>query len=592
MALTSVDDNVIGPKPPPKGEAQFMDNCLLDDPSQIVPHVHVARRDLKAPASGIIPLIGFWISEFRTRERARSEIIAVADSGIDTGHHALRHHGAGLATATRSYRTDNSINDVTGHGTHVAVSLVGEGDSTDFGTIKGVVPKAQLHFQVVWSIPPAVGSAQILIRPSAMLATDPGAAGTTTTMLTVLDDAYNQGARIHSNSWGKGIRQRPGGAPGQMEQNFYTAYSADIDQAMLNHRDLLVIFSAGNDGEVPTPNNRQIGSAAAAKNCITVGACETSHTTSFDSARSVDTTRGRVRLQYKFDSTQPIGNFNNVIGFSSVGPTRDDPGTVPPTHPRIKPDVVAPGTCIYSGKTSDPAFQFFPTIAAPANPNTTGFRRDERWMFRSGSSQAAPLVAGCCSRIRVHLRQRLGDFIPAALVKAILVNGAEPINPALVTASRGRALAPRPLPNGVAGFGRVNLVNSLLCIKDSTKGGFFPPQLTTSPPVNVMTAAGQTTPVRITIPKRGLTLKVTMCYTDPPCPMPGPPFNLVNVLNLYYTEPGGTRKYANTHTSIPDGMNNVQRIIVERINPGTYDFIVTCDTFVSNQEFFVAWTAS
>ena len=85
-----------------------------------------------------------------------------------------------------------------------------------------------------------------------------------------------------------------------------------------NPRDMLIVFSAGNDGR----NNAAmtVSSPATAKNCLTVGACENRRPEAGPSGDSVD----------------------DLASFSSRGPTKEN---------RIKPDIVAPGTWVVSVKT-------------------------------------------------------------------------------------------------------------------------------------------------------------------------------------------------------------------------------------------------
>lgn len=80
----------------------------------------------------------------------------------------------------------------------------------------------------------------------------------------------------------------------------------------------VILFAAGNDGLERSATNAQIGSSSAAKNCIAVGATQ--------SSRKVD--------GFAYDPNGTPGNPNAVASFSSRGPSREK---------RQKPDVVAPG---------------------------------------------------------------------------------------------------------------------------------------------------------------------------------------------------------------------------------------------------------
>ena len=110
---------------------------------------------------------------------------------------------------------------------------------------------------------------------------------------------------------------------------------------------------------------------------------------------------------------------------SSRGPVREPSHEIaqPERHRRIKPDVVAPGVNIISANTRyQPAFY-------NDLPMSLGLTSD------SGTSMAAPMVAGCAATLRSALigtgRGILTSTDPnnkhapsAALIKALLINGA------------------------------------------------------------------------------------------------------------------------------------------------------------------------
>ena len=68
--------------------------------------------------------------------------------------------------------------------------------------------------------------------------------------------AYDQGARLHTNSWGDQENNFP--------QNNYTAASQDVDEFMWTHKDFLIFFAAGNSG----PGTASVGSPSTAKNGV------------------------------------------------------------------------------------------------------------------------------------------------------------------------------------------------------------------------------------------------------------------------------------------------------------------------------------
>lgn len=76
----------------------------------------------------------------------------------------------------------------------------------------------------------------------------------------LFQQAYDQGARIHNNSWG----DRENFVP----LNIYSAASQDVDEFTWTHKDFLLVFAAGNAG----PGDGTVASPSTAKNSLSVGA--------------------------------------------------------------------------------------------------------------------------------------------------------------------------------------------------------------------------------------------------------------------------------------------------------------------------------
>lgn len=208
-------------------------------------------------------------------------------------------------------------------------------------------------------------------------------------------------ACIHSASWGA-------------EEYEYNADSSAIDAYCWEHPDFLPVFSAGNYGPDDTCT---VCAEALSKNVLAVGATENPHGISC----------GFWPCQYE----------NRIALYSSQGPTPDG---------RIKPDVVAPGTGLCSTRSSvcDDGFveEFYST---------------EYYSYMSGTSMAAPLVAGAAALVRQWLVERRGFATPsAALVKAVLMGGADDLF------GREQTNVGRAAPNSAEGWGRVNLSASLV----------------------------------------------------------------------------------------------------------------------------------
>ena len=206
------------------------------------------------------------------------QVIGVVDSGIDTGdvgtiHPDLRgrvtvvsspNQLAALATDPPPF--DDGPADQFGHGTHVAGSIAGTGTVAEHdrsATVpRGVAPEARLHVTAIgqrvnWN-PRKFAPGQV---PKPF-----GLWGIPDDLSDLFQSAYAAGARVHTNSWGS---PSSGG---------YPKHSRDVDRFMFAHRDMLILFSAGNDGQDLNRDGRidptSIGSPGTAKNCLTVGASE------------------------------------------------------------------------------------------------------------------------------------------------------------------------------------------------------------------------------------------------------------------------------------------------------------------------------
>jgi serine protease AprX len=166
---------------------------------------------------------------------------------------------------------------------------------------------------------------------------------------------------IHTSSWGT----KP---EGEGERAKYAEAAEAIDSYAWTDKRLVILFAAGNGSFVST-----ISYQAHAKNCITVGACQSKQ----PGVKIPDEEEpGGFRLNMQNDPEE-------VADFSSKGPTSDG---------RIKPDVVAPGVFVLSTRTS--------AMYPGRYSNRDGISEDETWMYCSGTSMATPLVAGCCAVIR------------------------------------------------------------------------------------------------------------------------------------------------------------------------------------------------
>ncbi len=471
------------------------------------------------------------------------EIIGVCDTGIDNAdpqniHPDFSGRIAGIKsfpiTADLSpYISNPKGNDGaadldSGHGTHVAGSVLGDGSASEGlpgvnSAIRGMSNKAKLYFQAVeqemkWKNPE---HAQQYGRY--MLT------GLPNDLTDLFSDAYDNKVRIHSNSWG-------GGDPG-----VYDAQSEQLDQFVWQHKDFCVLFANGNDGTDADGDGKinamSVTSPATAKNCISVGASENERPQFND-----NTYGGWWSSDYPvapFMADPMADNAENVVAFSSRGPTADG---------RFKPDVVAPGTFILSTRS---------TMLAANNMAWASFPPSKKYFHMGGTSMATPLTSGAVGLIREFLRKEKNFKSPsAALLKAALIHGAVRLPD---TAESG-------LVDNDQGYGRVN-VDAVLASPGSKTTEFsdIKPGLRT----------GEVHSLEIPVKSGDQPLRITMVYSD----YPGP--TLVNNLNLMLTAPDGTRHVGNQkpgNLMTMDVTNNIEVINID--NPLSGNWLI--DIVASN----------
>jgi subtilisin family serine protease len=453
-----------------------------------------------------------------TTYQGDGQVVAVADTGFDKGsptspHPAFTGRVAKLYALGRTVKTD----DPNGHGTHVCGSVLGDGTSAAMGgTIQGTAPRARLVMQSLIS---AAG----------------GLGGIPADLTDLFEPPYrNDGARVHTNSWGAVTPGLP-----------YDQSCFEIDDFVWNQPDLVICFAAGNDGIDRNGDGRvdaaQIGSEGAAKNCITVGASESLRPTiqrTYGSLRPTSYPKPPLR-------DDPMANHpEGMAAFSSRGPTQEG---------RIKPDIVAPGTSILSTHSRN----------APVS-STFGTSSDPDYFFDSGTSMATPLVAGCAAVVRETLVKNGTPTPPAALVKALLINGAVELVGQYSPSEAGAS------PNSNAGFGRVDLLGSVVLPGADPNGGFgtggplrqgdddtivvrIPPA-----PPGPAGLAGGAGPTAL-----GAKFKITLVWSDPAAE------TLQNDLDLIVVAADGTERHGNMGTSPGfDRANNVEQVLWVNMPPG------------------------
>lgn len=395
----------------------------------------VPAGDVEAFARDVAELEDvFWIDRRRPRRPANDTSIWVGQSGLDGGHatpvfdrgiYGQGQVGAVLDTgldADSCYFRDDALGlpptnlaggttvdlaqrkiiavdfldpaedpadpfdwDTQGHGTHVSGTFAGDQATPllhDAGD--GMAPGARLVIQDAGYAADACGDL-------------PGIGCPVADLNPVFQQAYDQGARVHSNSWNDNENAAV--------QNDYSDAAQDVDEFMWNHPDFLIVFAIGND---VYGGDGTMGSPSTAKNAVTVGAT------------------------YKGDIAWALSDI------SAWGPTDDG---------RIKPDVVFPGASIQSaandgdvgGGNCGTSGMTGTSMAAPGAAGMALLTREyfEKGFYPSGVAEPAD------------------GFAPsAALLKAMLINSAVSID----TDAESR---PITIPSNEQGWGRVLLDDAL-----------------------------------------------------------------------------------------------------------------------------------
>ena len=506
-----------------------------------------------------------------------TQIAAVADTGLGNGTASGAHpdipasrvtsiyNWPGAATGCFQSIVDDGARDVdSGHGTHTAVSVVGDGGSGGEG--KGAAPAANLVFQATESFANISFICQIL---GGYPASGYFLTGLPDNLSALYQQAYNDGARIHSNSWGSA------------QAGAYTSNSAQTDNFIWNNPDMSITFSAGNDGIDANSNgvvdDDSIGSPATAKNVITIGASENERTDNFPCDNNLTYLNPNTNTSCNSDGgindiftyneawgsdfpANPIasdpsaGNAEQMAAFSSRGPTDDG---------RIKPDVVAPGTWVLSGYSGLHKEGY----GDPVNPQNNayqydgwGFPLNNAYKYMGGTSMSNPIVAGAATVVRDYYQKVDTHAASAALVKATLINSAVDI---MDENNDGADDNDYPIPNSHEGWGRVNLENatdnSHQFVDDAT---------------GLNTSGGANYQYNVAAP--GQPFKVTLVWSDFPSTETAAQ-NLVNDLDLIVTSPGGTQYQGNVFTGgwsqaggSPDRINNVENVYVQAAAAGTW----------------------
>lgn len=476
----------------------------------------------------------------------KGEVVAVADSGLDTGdpetiHMDFRGRVRDIQSLSispiyskllKNPEGDDGAADLySGHGTHVCGSIGGNGARSielNLDPIQGTAPEVEIVFQAVEQTMKWTQEGQISWLSSfGEMPPSHGLFGLPENIYELFQKAYDQQARIHSNSWG-------GGRPGE-----YDTQCQELDTFVWDHKNFLIVVSAGNEGRNTIKgkgiDSTSVASPGVAKNCLTVGASENNRKGEFNDTYS---SWWPDDFPYDpFDSDEMVDSIDDVVPFSSRGPCETE---------RKKPDVIAPGTFVLSTRSSQIAVNNYGWHAfVPAKKD---------YMFMGGTSMATPLVSGGAALVRQYLRRERNIENPsAALMKAAVIHSAEYIHYRHASSESSR------WADNEQGWGRVDLEQVLN--PDSSTNVLFVDE-------NTGLETGDMKQYKIEITDSGSLLRITMVYTD------APGSDIINNLNLLLFDPDDKFYIGNDFKSngSPDSDNNVEGIVLE--NPITGKWLV------------------
>jgi hypothetical protein len=475
--------------------------------------------------------------------------VDVTDSGVDDGTTAPNHFGlytlGNLASTSRVIynrlegfpNPGSTLRGVDGHGNLNAHVIGGFNNRTGFPHADGS------GFRYGLGVAPfvKVGSS-VIFDPNSF---------TFPNYNNLQARAYNNGARISSNSWGANV----GGAY-TTDSQAYDALVRDAQPAgsvfpTAGNQEMVIVFAAGNAGS----GANTVGAPGTGKNIISVGASENVQAFGGADGSGVGDTGAN--------------SLNDIINFSSRGPLDDG---------RIKPDLVGPGTHVSGGVwqqnpigsgngVADPAFNGTGVSGGTAGsiffPNGQQF-----YTASSGTSHSTPAIAGGAALLRQYfINQGLPPPSPA-MSKAYLLNATRYLtgvsaNDTLFSNNQGMGLINLAMAfDGVARF-----------LRDQSSGERF-------------TATGQTRRYNGVVSDPSKPFRVSLAWTDAPGATVGNAFN--NNLDLIVNVGGNTYRGnvfggANSTTGgTADPRNNVESVFLPAGVSGPYTVTVQAANINSN----------
>lgn len=281
----------------------------------------------------------------------------------------------------------------------------------------------------------------------------------------------------------------------------YTSFTQTHDQQTLDLPRLLHVFSAGN---------------SASSNC------------GYGAGPGWGNITGGHKVGKNVIAVGSLTKNGELSGFSSRGPAHDG---------RVKPDICAKGSAVYSTVSNSPFYASY-----------------------SGTSMSCPNVSGILAQLYDAYRQNNNNqWANSALIKAIILNTADDLG--------------NPGPDYKFGWGQINALRAAKVIESKT---YF----------NNSVQQGIIRQHQITVPTNAKELRVMVYWHDQVAAV-GAAKALVNDIDLSLSIPGGSSLQpwildptpnANT-LDLPavrgiDTLNNVEQVTVANPAPGTYTAVV------------------
>ncbi|HSU12479.1 S8 family serine peptidase [Longimicrobium sp.] len=515
-----------------QGDPQVLRDIVgvkIVDPARVPVTLQTAAAAAPATTAGALGLAGGEAAGLT----GRGQVIAVADTGLDTGaaDASLHPDFRGRVRFLRSWPVnpswspfvktpgadDGPADRNSGHGTHVAGLALGGGALE--GAHRGVAPEAELVFQSLEQY------TDVATAYASRIPTGYYLSGRPLDLRELFREARAQGARIHVNSWGDPAQGR------------YTDDCFEADLFLRENPDAVVLFAAGNDGcDRDGDRLRDAGSLyapATAKNVVTIGATEGAASGVGVRGSWGDMDPAFDRYRSTADRADAVsGDPTQLAQFSSAGPTADG---------RIKPDVCAPGTNLVAPRSQRCRGNGW-GLASPL----------PYYMYFGGTSMANGVAGGFAALVRQAWEAELGQAPGGAALKALLVHGARPV---LRRDGKG------PEPRTAAGFGRLHFDGCAPRQADRTV------KLVEDAPG---LGSGELREYRFTLRRAG-TVRAVLAWYD------APGERLVNDLDLTLSGPAG--KVWGNHPAgqagAPDRANTVEVVHLDDAAPGEYVLRVT-----------------